>query len=58
MAVNGAFATLLGLSGMALIGRRLDEFTPDGGALIERGLRYLDAGIAVPEHEVLSLIHI
>lgn len=53
MAVNAAFATLLGQSGMALIGRRLDEFTPDGGAMVERGLRYLDAGIAVPEHEVV-----
>lgn len=53
MAVNAAFAALLGLPGMALIGRRLEEFTPDGGAMVERGLRYLDAGIAVPEHEVV-----
>ncbi|MBU4610396.1 diguanylate cyclase [Achromobacter sp. GG226] len=53
MVVNAAFARLLGLPGMALIGRRLEEFTPDGGAMVERGLRYLDAGIAVPEQEVV-----
>ncbi len=53
LAVNAAFAALTGLPGLALIGRHLDEFSIDGGAMVQRGLRYLDAGIAVPEHEIL-----
>ena len=55
LAANTAYASIYGLLSEALVGRKVEEFQPGASDLIRKDLERLDAGAAVPVHEVIHL---